>query len=416
MPGRLLLCILAVAALWVPAPAVETTAPPAPVVTAAVTVDPVDRDVALFNPDIYSLDAQGNPVHATKSAFLDPASEIAREMVWVTWFTSLVFLPFLVLPLVLLLYVVFKYRDTGDGRQPATFTGNHKLEVIWTLIPCVALLIVSLPTWAILRDAEAPPVSKKDNMTVTVIGKQFAWDYLYKGMFKDPKAEEKQEIGIGQFMGIQEPLVLARGRTVQIHMTSDDVNHAWWVPAFGVKKDCIKGRFTYAWFTPDLVGVFKGQCAELCGANHGIMIVSAVVVEKPDFERFIALQRAKDDTLRVWSAVQPPPGTAIDDKALREAVAGYLARGRSAERQYALRYWIANNYSTLLRVPPSKGVSMGEVVGLPEATYDQAKVAQAIRARRAKIDALLAELVAGPIDSVPSAAVAVHANAAGAQR
>jgi cytochrome c oxidase subunit II len=399
MLRRLFLACLVALTLWAPAPAVET---PTPVIAVPVTVDPVDREVELFNPNIYSLDAHTHePKYVTKSAFLDPASDVARRVTEVTWFSSLVFLPFLVLPLLLLLYVIFKFRDHGDGRQPATFTGNHTLEIVWTLIPCVALVIVSLPTWFVLDWMEAPPVKQKDRMAVRITGKQFAWDYKYLGFYKDPKADEKQDIAVGQFLGIQEPLVLAKGRTVEIHMTSDDVNHAWWIPAFGVKKDCIKGRDTYAWFTPDTLGVFKGQCAELCGDGHGIMIITSVVVEKPEFDHFIALQRVKDDTLKVWSAVQPPAGTAIDDKALRDAVSGFLAKGRSAERQYALRYWIACNYATLERVPPSKGVTIAEVFGAAKGG-DEAAIRAAIAVRRAKVDALLKELA---VVTPPSAAV-----------
>ncbi|HEX3135162.1 MAG TPA: cytochrome c oxidase subunit II, partial [Planctomycetota bacterium] len=398
MLRRLFLAGLVAFALWAPAPAAEPSTPVTAVPTAA---DSVDRDVELFNPNIYSLDATTHgPKYVTKSAFLDPASDVARRVTEVTWFSSLVFLPFLVLPLLLLLYVIFKFRDHGDGRQPAKFTGNHTLEIVWTLIPCVALVIVSLPTWFVLDWMEAPPVKQKDRMAVRVTGKQFAWDYKYLGFYKDPKAEEKQEIAVGQFLGIQEALVLAKGRTVEVHMTSDDVNHAWWVPAFGVKKDCIKGRDTYAWFTPDTLGVFKGQCAELCGDGHGIMITISSVVEKPDFDRFIALQRVKDDTLKVWSAVQPPAGTAIDDKALREAVSAFLAKGRSPERQYGLRYWIASNYATLERVPPSKGVTIAEVFGATK-SGDEAAIHAAITVRRAKINALLKELLTA---TPPSAA------------
>jgi cytochrome c oxidase subunit II len=296
-----------------------------------------------------------------------------------------------VIPLLLLVYVIFKFRDQGDGRKPATFTGHHTLEIVWTLIPCVALLIVSVPTWFMLEKMEAPPVHKKDRMSVRVTGKQFAWDYSYLGIYKNPKAEEKQAIGVGQFLGIQEALILVKGRTVELHMTSDDVNHAWWIPAFGVKKDCIKGRDTYAWFTPDILGVYKGQCAELCGDGHGIMIITASVVEKSDFDRFVILQRIKDDTLKVWSAIQPPAGTAIDDKALREAVVAYLAKDNSAARQYALRYWIASNYATLQRVQPPKGLTIGEVFGAVKGANEQ-QIHVAVSARRQKLDAVLKEL------------------------
>ena len=370
---------------------------PVPMANVGQTIDAIDADVAKFNPNIYALNADGTPVNHNKSPFVEPASDIARDVVWITWFSSLVFLPFLVLPLLLLLYVIFKFRDHGDDRKPATFTGNHKLEVTWTLIPCLALIVVSYPTWIILDKMESPPKDKKDQMTVIVRGKQFAWDYAYQGFYKNPKAEIKQNITIGQNMGIQDPLVLPKGRTVQLHMTSDDVNHAWWIPAFGVKKDCIKGRYTYVWFTPEILGVYKGQCAELCGAGHGIMLISASIVTPAEFDRYITLQQAKDDVLKVWSAIQPAVGVKVDDKALRDAIAGYLSKGKTAERQYALRFWIASNYSTLQRVPPPKGTSMAQVIGAQNA----ADIPAAIKARRDKVDALLSELVAH-VTSIPN--------------
>jgi cytochrome c oxidase subunit 2 len=404
----LLVCLVVFAAVATPvAVAADKAAVAVPNVPTAA--DPVDRDVELFNPNIYSLAADGkSPKHVTRSPFTDPASDIAREVASATWISALIFLPFLVLPLLLLLYVIFKFRDTGDGRKPATFTGNHTLEIVWTVIPCVALVAVSIPTWFILDKMEAPPVHAKDRMVVRVVGKQFAWDYQYLGIYKDPKADEKQPIAVGQFLGIQEPLVLAKGRTVELHMTSDDVNHAWWIPPFGVKKDCIKGRDTYAWFTPDTTGFFKGQCAELCGDGHGIMIITSAVVEKPEFERWVALQRVKDDTLKVWSTVQPAPGTPIDEAALREAVTAFLAKGRSLERQYALRYWIACNYATLQRVVPPKGFTLAEVFGAAKGG-GETEIAAAIRTRRAKVDALLKELVA--VTDAPAATTLVVAGA-----
>jgi hypothetical protein len=121
------------------------------------------------------------------------------------------------------------------------------------------------------------------------------------------------------------------------------------------------------------------------------MIITASVVEKSDFDRFVTLQRVKDDTLKVWSAIQPPAGTAIDDKALREAVGGFLTKGNSVERQYALRYWIASNYATLQRVQPPKGLTIGEVFGAVKGANEQ-QIHVAVSARRQKLDAVLKEL------------------------
>lgn len=412
---RLLLMILAALTGLASASAAEGVPPvhsAVPVaVTPVATTPTVERDVEMFNPNFYQLDARGKPTIEMVNSFQHPATEIARKVLDITWFSSLVFLPFLILPMVLLLVVIFRFRDLGDGRKPATFAHNLKLEVIWTVIPFLAVVVVSYPTWEVLDYMDSPPpAEKKDKLTITVIGRQFAWDYIYKGYYKQPAAEVKEEIRIGQDQGIQESLVLPKGRTTQLNITSDDVNHAWWIPAFGVKRDAFKGRFTYVWFTPEEIGKYKGQCAELCGAGHGLMLIFSSVVEPADFARYVSLLRHRDDTVKIWQLLQPAAGAAVDAKALREAVVAYLAKGRDADRLYALRYWIASNYATLQRVRPAKGQNLAQVVGVaqPKATDRvgrEREVLDAIRIKRDQLDALLKELVAvsDPADVRPVA-------------
>ena len=122
--------------------AAVSTAAETPAVPAA---EQVDRYVALFNQDLLALDDKRRVVTPITGAFDAPASDIARDVAQATWFSLLVFLPFLVLPQVLLIWIIWKYRKREDGRAPATFTGNHRLEIIWTAIPVVALIIVGIP-------------------------------------------------------------------------------------------------------------------------------------------------------------------------------------------------------------------------------------------------------------------------------
>jgi cytochrome c oxidase subunit II len=315
---------------------VEATA-----VSPAKAVESPAELVKTFNPDLYALNGKYDPATKITNMFTSPATDIAREVQFNTWFNVIVYAPFLILPQLLLLYVIFKFRDRKDGRKPATFMGNHALEIIWTAVPCLALVVVSVPVWTILWKMELPPENAKDAMNIEVRGKSFAWDYKYMN--------EELNFGIGQDVtGFQEPLVLAKGRTTILNITSNDVNHAWWVPAFGVKKDAIIGRYTNTWFTPDTEGFFKGQCAELCGQGHGIMIISSVVVSPERFQTYVGLQRHRNDTLKIWTALQPSVGN-VDRPALDEAVKAYLAKGAGPERQLALRYWIASNYASIQR-------------------------------------------------------------------
>ena len=271
--------------------------------------------------------------------------------------------------------MIFRFRDRQDGRKAATFMGNHTLEIVWTAIPCLALVVVSVPVWHVLWKMELPPANAHDALNVEVRGKKFAWDYKY----------QDYQIGIGQDLtGQQEPLVLPKGRTTMLYITSNDVNHAWWVPAFGVKKDAIIGRYTNTWFTPDTEGYYKGQCAELCGNDHGIMVISSVVVSPERFQDYLSLQRHRGDCNAVWKLLKPEVGT-VDQAALAAAVKTYLDKGRGAERLLALRFWVASNYASIARVHQS------------ELTIQQ--VLERGAARRAQLD----QTIAAPLAQAPSA-------------
>lgn len=328
-------------AFVLPLMAVDAAAETPEAASSAVATPTVNELVATFNPDLFGLAADNKtPKTPITNMFTAPASDIAREVLDNTLLNTLVFLPFLILPLVLLFYVMYRFRDRQDGRKAATFMGNHTLEIVWTAIPCLALLVVSVPVWQVLWKMELPPANAKDALNIEVRGKKFAWDYKY----------QDYQLGIGQdLVGVQEPLVLAKGRTTMMYITSNDVNHAWWVPAFGVKRDAIIGRYTNIWFTPDTLGFFKGQCAELCGAGHGIMVISAVVVSPERFKDYLTIQRHRSEVLAVWKLLQPSAAT-VDHDALATAVAAYFQKGRSTERELALRYWIASNYASVARV------------------------------------------------------------------
>ena len=235
-----------------------------PLLTSAETAVPaaseVDRYAALFNQDLYALKGPKGAVVTPMAGVYDaPASDIARDVKQATWFSFLVFLPFLVLPQVLLVWIIWKYRKKADGRAPATFVGNHRLEIIWTAIPCLALVIVGIPMWDLLHKMDSPPADQRRDMVIEVRGKSFAWDYKYQRLGGDLPTRREDQFEVGQdIAGTQEPVVLVKDRRVIMSLTSNDVNHAWWIPAFGVKSDVITGRYTRLWFTPDTLGLLQG--------------------------------------------------------------------------------------------------------------------------------------------------------------
>jgi len=296
----------------------------------------LDHLVELYNPDIFKLNADGSPAYVMKNAFQEGASDISNDVAGNNTFNLLVYLPFLVLPQILLVIIIFRFRDRGDGRKPATFMGNHALEITWTLIPCLALVVVALPVWHVLYKMELPPVGVDTNdpkaaTVIHVTGHEFYWEYEYK--------HEDQSISV--FGKTQEALILPRGRAVVMTLTSADVNHAWWVPAFGVKRDCIKGRDTFIWFTPNQNGVFKGNCAQLCGQGHGVMFISSVVVDPADYDTYISLLRNRSDMMPIWFALQRGTGLAPDKDGITAALKAYLGKEDSPDRRFAVRYWVA---------------------------------------------------------------------------
>lgn len=372
------------------------------VVGSAGAAEPsIDDLVKTFNPDLW-----GGGIPRT-STFAGGASNISTEVMGNFWFTFAVFLPFLVLPQILLVYVIFKFRDRRDGRKPATFMHNVPLEITWTAIPVVALIIVAIPVWPLLFRMELPPDDAEKGLLVTVRGRQFAWDYEYK--------HEALSIGWDAVANQQEPLVLVKDRVARLDITSNDVNHAFWVPAFGVKKDAIIGRTNTAWFIPDRTGPFLGQCAELCGANHGIMLISAVVVEQEEFDLWLGLQRHRDAAGKVWQAVIAwKPGA--DEAPLRAAIAGYRTQaakiaGNGAKADLALQYWIAHSAVSFGRsapIRPADPAKLSEFHQQFDAWKADAKP-ELMKQRRNKVDEFLSATLTSLDDPAQPALAAAGA-------
>jgi cytochrome c oxidase subunit 2 len=205
----------------------------------------------------------------TASAWLtNPATPVAKEVrdlwfkaVWITMF-------FFVLAEGILIVAVFRFR-AKPGVAPAKFHENLKLEVVWTAIPALALVVLAGPTFQTLHYMETVP---KSDLTVEIIGHQWFWEYRYPGH---------------NVVFANEPLVIPAGKIVAADLTSIDVIHSWFVPEFGVKMDANPGRVNHTWFQVEKPGTYNGQCAELCGVLHGDMMITVNVLSPEEFERWL---------------------------------------------------------------------------------------------------------------------------------
>jgi cytochrome c oxidase subunit 2 len=204
----------------------------------------------------------------------DPATPLARNVRSTFWFTIAMIMPFFLIAEGLLLYSVLKFK-TRPGSKPASFHENVKLEVIWTVLPALTLIIIAIPAYGTLKKMEVPP---KSDLVVEVVSHQFFWEYRY------PRYD---------IVLVDKPLVVPVDKVVTLNLTSVDVIHSWFVPAFGVKQDATPGRISNAWFQVLEEGTYKGQCAELCGELHSKMYITVKVVDQDDFEEWLAKQKAQ---------------------------------------------------------------------------------------------------------------------------
>jgi len=195
-----------------------------------------------------------------------------------------------------MMYSVIMHRKSR-GAVPAQFHENQTLEVVWTLIPAVVLVIMAIPaTRAMINIYDTADAE----MTVKVTGYQWKWQYEYLdegiGFFSNlstpqEQIEGKAPKGENYLLEVDNPLVLPVRTKIRFVITANDVLHAWWVPAFGWKQDAIPGFINENWAYIEEPGTYRGQCAELCGRNHGFMPIVVHAVEQDQYRDWVQQRR-----------------------------------------------------------------------------------------------------------------------------
>ncbi len=189
------------------------------------------------------------------------------------------------------------HHRKSKGAKPASFHESTKVEIIWTVIPFIILIAMAVPATKTLIAMED---TSKSDVTILVTGSQWKWHYSYFDQdveYYSHLATSAEQISNQRqkrdnyLLEVDYPLVLPVGQKVRFLITSQDVIHSWWVPAFAVKKDANPGFINEAWTRIDKPGIYRGQCAELCGKDHGFMPI--VVIAKPQAEYEEWLQQIK---------------------------------------------------------------------------------------------------------------------------
>ncbi len=190
-----------------------------------------------------------------------------------------------------LFFIILKFREKKNA-VPSKTAHNVPLEIIWTLIPVVILVIIGIPSFKIMYFMDHVP---KSDLTVKVVGHQWYWSYEYPGtkIGYDSYIIKDADLKPGQprLLAVDKPLVVPVDTVIEVLLTSSDVIHAWAVPSFGIKKDTVPGRLTQTWMKIKKEGTYYGQCSELCGAGHGFMPIAVQVVSKSEFAKWIENQK-----------------------------------------------------------------------------------------------------------------------------
>ena len=250
---------------------------------------------ALFTLAAPSLGFAGEPVDWQLG--LQPAASSVAEHIN-SFHNLLLYIIFAIAIFVLLLlvWVIIRYNEKANP-EPAQFSHNVFIEVIWTVIPVIILIIIAIPSFKLLYYSDRV---ENPEMTLKVIGRQWYWDYEYPDhgdiafssyMIADEDIDESK--GEVRLLSTDTKVVLPIDTTIEILIEAGDVLHSWTIPAFGVKMDAVPGRINSTWVRIDKPGVYYGQCSELCGKDHAYMPIEVHAVTKEEFEAWV--EKAKEE-------------------------------------------------------------------------------------------------------------------------
>lgn len=232
------------------------------------------------------------------------ATEIMRE---ITDFHQMLLILITVISafvLALLLWVIIRFNRRVNP-TPKKFTHNMLVEVIWTVVPVLILVGIAWKSFPLIYKEERIPEAE---LTLKVTGNSWFWNFEYPDAGVTIAAnllpeEDARAQGRPYLLATTEPLLVPVNTNVRVLVTSNDVIHAFAVPAFGVKEDAIQGRVNETWFNVETPGVFYGQCSELCGVNHAYMPIEIRAVSRAEFDQWIAARGGS------FAAAEPAPAT-----------------------------------------------------------------------------------------------------------
>jgi cytochrome c oxidase subunit 2 len=223
------------------------------------------------------------------------ASPVMRDIhVFHDWLLLPIITVVTIIVMALLAYVMVKFNAKANP-TPAKFTHNVLVEVIWTAIPILILIVIAIPSFRLLYKEDVTPANV--DLTVKVTGHQWYWSYEYPDQegiaFQSLMLtkEEAEAAGKPYLLATDTQVVVPVNKVVRLQITAADVIHSWALPALGVKMDAVPGRLNEAWFKAEREGTFYGQCSEICGIKHAFMPIEVKVVSQAEFDAWVSQQQ-----------------------------------------------------------------------------------------------------------------------------
>ncbi|SEM74199.1 cytochrome c oxidase subunit 2 [Pseudorhodobacter antarcticus] len=237
------------------------------------------------------LEVVGRPIPGGMG-FQPAATELARDLQWLDHFILIIITVVTVFVTALLLWCAWRFHEKRN-KTPATFTHNSPLEVAWTIVPILILVVIGVYSLPVLFKQQEIP---KGDINIKVTGYQWYWGYEYVDedfafdSFLLPR-DKLVEAGFAEsdyLLATDTSVVVPIGKTIVMTVTGADVIHSWTIPAFGVKQDAVPGRLAHLWFNAEREGVYFGQCSELCGKDHAYMPITVKVVSEEAYATWLA--------------------------------------------------------------------------------------------------------------------------------
>ncbi len=239
--------------------------------------------VARAQDGITGLDVVGKP-HAEGIGFQPASSQLALEQQWLDGVLMYICFGVTALVVALLAVVILRFNRRANP-TPARFTHNTPLEIVWTLVPILILVVLGVNSLPILRNQQTMPEA---DVTIKVTGNQWFWSYEYPddGITFDSLLLAKEQLAEYGYkddeylLAVDNAVVVPVNKNIVMRVTGNDVIHSWTIPAFAVKQDAVPGRIGLLWFRAEKEGIYFGQCSELCGKDHAFMPIVVKVVSE----------------------------------------------------------------------------------------------------------------------------------------